>query len=76
MGSDNAGDGSGDNRQGRRLALIIAGTAAAYVGVQILGGSFGWSMRTMGLFDLAALAVFGWALLSAFLIWRRRRDDS
>lgn len=71
MGSDNSGDG-----QGRRLALIIAFTAAAYVGVQILGGSFGWSMRTLGLFDLAALAVFGWALVRAFMIWRSRRDDN
>jgi len=71
MGSDNSGEG-----QGRQLALIIAGTAAAYVGVQILGSSFGWSMRILGFFDLAALAVFGWALVRAFMIWRKRRDDN
>ena len=71
MGSDSSG-----GAQGRWLALVIAGTAAAYVGVQLLGGSLGWSMRTLGFFDLAALAVFGWALVRAFLIWRKRRDDS
>jgi hypothetical protein len=56
--------------------LIIAGTAVAYVGVQFIGASLGWSTRTLGLFDLAALAVFGWALVSAFMTWRARRDDS
>lgn len=71
------GAGKNDgNRQGQRLALLIAGTALVYIGVQIAGASFGWSTRTMGFFDLAALAVFGWALVSAFLIWRKRQDDS
>ena len=65
MGPGTPGDG-----EGRQLALIIAGTAVFYVGGQIAGGAFGWSVRTMGLFDLAALAVFGWALVRAFKIWR------
>ncbi len=72
-GSDDTGARS---RRGRQLALIIAGTAVAYVGVQFIGASLGWSTRTLGLFDLAALAVFGWALVSAFMTWRARRDDS
>lgn len=71
MGSDKTGE-----RQGKRLALVIAATAAAYVGVQLIGTALGWSMRTLGLFDLAALAVFGWALLRALFLWRGRRDDS
>lgn len=70
------GDNGARSRRGRVLALIIAGTAVIYVGVQILGASLGWSTRTMGLFDLAALAVFGWALVSAFMAWRARQDDS
>lgn len=69
-----SGDKGTASGKGRRLALIIAGTAVIYVGVQLIGASNGWSMRTMGLFDLAALAVFGWALVSAFLAWRARQD--
>lgn len=74
MGSDNQDEAA--RQQGRRLALLIAGTALAYIGVQAVGVSLSWSTRTMGFFDLAALAVFGWALVSAFLIWRSRRNDS
>ncbi|WP_298292650.1 DUF5337 domain-containing protein [uncultured Litoreibacter sp.] len=72
--------GSDDNgarsRRGRQLAFIIAGTAVAYVGVQLIGAMNGWTTRTMGFFDLAALAVFGWALVSAFMIWRSGQNDS
>ena len=74
MGADN--DGKGSRRHGQRLGLLIAGTALAYMLIQLLGSHYGWSMRTMGLFDLAAMAVFGWALVSAFLTWRSRQDDS
>ena len=69
--SDNKGGLAG---KGRRLALLIAGTAIAYVGVQLIGAQLEWSNRAMALFDLAALAVFGWALFSAFLIWRSRQN--
>ncbi|MEM7470835.1 MAG: DUF5337 family protein [Pseudomonadota bacterium] len=62
------------SRDGKRLALLIAGTGIAYIGVQIIGVSLGWSARVMGFFDLATLAVFGWALVSAIMIWRSRQD--
>ena len=61
--------------RGRMIALIIAATGVMYVGLQLLGAQLGWSNRTMALFDLTALAIFGWALVSAFLIWRKRQKD-
>ncbi|MCY4180961.1 MAG: DUF5337 domain-containing protein [Litoreibacter sp.] len=72
MGSDPKHEGT--SREGRRLALLIAGTGVAYIGVQIIGTSLGWTARTMGFFDLATLAIFGYALVSAFMIWRSRQE--
>ncbi|MEM9582500.1 MAG: DUF5337 family protein [Pseudomonadota bacterium] len=67
QGSDKNG---GFSAQGKQLALLIAGTAIAYIGLQLIGAQQGWSNRAMAFFDLAALAVFGFALVRAFLIWR------
>ncbi len=66
--------GGNTSQQGRRLAVLIAGTGVAYIGVQIIGISLGWSARVMGFFDLVTLAIFGWALVSAFMIWRSRQE--
>ncbi len=69
-----SGNQSGFAGIGRRLALLIAGAAIAYIGVQLIGAQLNWSNRAMAFFDLAALAVFGWALIRAFLIWRSRQN--
>ena len=60
---------------GRTIALIVAVTGLTYIGIQVLGGLLGWSNRIMGLFDLIALAIFGWAVVTAFLIWRRGQSE-
>ena len=38
-----------------------------------IGAQYGWSNRTRALFDLAALAGFGFALWQTYLLWRNRR---
>ncbi len=60
---------------GRRAALVMAGTGIFWIGATALGSYFGWSNRTIALFDLFALAGFGWALWMTFNIWRNRQKD-
>ncbi len=61
--------------RGKVIALITAATGFIYLVLQLIGAQYGWSYRVLGFFDLAALAIFGWALVSAFFIWRARQDD-
>tara|TARA_R110000744_G_scaffold130051_1_gene237572 strand:+ start:539 stop:757 length:219 start_codon:yes stop_codon:yes gene_type:complete len=63
------------NKTGQRLALWIVAVALFWLGTTIAGGYLGWTSRTQALFDLAALAGFGWALWTGFNIWRARRQD-
>lgn len=63
-------DNSG--KAGQRLALVIAGTGVAWVLANLLGAELGWSNRTRALFDLLALAGFGWAFWIAISLWRAR----
>lgn len=66
-------EGQGKTGQaGRRLALIIAGTGILWLLATILGAEQGWSNRTRALFDLMALAGFGWAFWTAISLWRAR----
>ena len=55
-------------REARLVAVVIAATAALWLGAQ-------WTIepanRYMILFDLAALAAFVWALVVTWRIWRR-----
>ncbi|MEO0829470.1 MAG: DUF5337 family protein, partial [Pseudomonadota bacterium] len=36
---------------------------------------YGWSTRTRAIFDLAALAGFGFALWQTFRLWRARQIE-
>jgi hypothetical protein len=60
---------------GQRIALIMAGTGVFWVAATYIGQQYGWSNRTHALFDLAALAGFGFALWQTFQLWRTRQDD-
>ena len=62
-------------KAGQRLALVIAGVALAWIALNFIGSQMGWSNRTRALFDLAALAGFGWAFWIAIGIWRSRQKD-
>lgn len=68
---------SGDNQsaKGRKAALLMAGTGIFWIGATALGSYLGWSNRIIALFDLFALAGFGWALWMTFTIWRDRQKD-
>ena len=61
-------------RQGRMVALVIAGTMLLWMAAQWIGGRFDLAPRYAILFDLAALAAFFWALVVTFQIWRKRRQ--
>lgn len=56
--------------------LVIALTGALWVGATWVGKSLGWSVRTMALVDLMALAGFVFGLVVTYRIWRKsRRND-
>ena len=71
-GGGNRGDGAG--AQGRLVALVFAGTMLLWMGAQWLGGTMGWDVRYVFLFDFAAIAALIWALVVTFQIWRARRS--
>lgn len=60
---------------GQRAALMLAGTGVAWVVATELGGYFGMSQRYLALFDLFALAGFGWGLWMTLRLWRERQND-
>ena len=62
-------------RAGQRAALLMAGVGVFWVLVTLIGDQYGWSVRTRVLFDLAALAGFGFALWQTFQLWRARQND-
>ncbi len=71
-----AGHGHTDqSKAGQRVALIVAGTGVLYVLVNLVAAEYGWSNRVRALFDLAALAAFGFALWQTFKLWRARQDE-
>ncbi|MFZ7090476.1 DUF5337 family protein [Primorskyibacter sp. 2E233] len=61
-------------KTGRKIALVIAGTGVAWIIVNALGAAMGWTSRTLALFDLAALAAFGWAIWMIYGLWRARQE--
>ena len=62
-------------KAGQRVALLMAGVGVFWILVTLIGSEYGWSNRTRALFDLAALAGFGFALWQTFQLWRMRQDD-
>ncbi|MBU2961513.1 DUF5337 domain-containing protein [Citreicella sp. C3M06] len=63
------------NRQGRVIALLIAGTGLAWIAATVAGDLLGWTQRTRAFFDLAALAGFGTAIWMIYGLWRARQKD-
>ncbi len=62
-------------RAGQRVALLLAGVGVFWVLITMIGSEYGWSMRTRAIFDLAALAGFGFALWQTYRLWRARQND-
>jgi threonine/homoserine/homoserine lactone efflux protein len=68
----------GDTAQakaGQRVALTVAAVGVFWVLVTMIGRQYGWSNQTRFIFDLAALAGFGFALWQTYQLWRTRRND-
>lgn len=63
------------SRQGRIIALVIAGTGLFWIAATAIGGALDWSQRTRAFFDLAALAGFGMAMWMIYGLWRSRQTD-
>lgn len=61
-------------RQGRIVALVIAGTMILWFVAQSAGTWLGLPGRYAFLVDLFALAGFLWALIVTWRIWRKRRN--
>ncbi|APZ54898.1 DUF5337 domain-containing protein [Salipiger abyssi] len=68
-------DQDSHTRQGRIIALVIAGTGLAWIAATAAGEWLGWSHRTRAFFDLAALAGFGTAIWMIYGLWRARQKD-
>lgn len=66
---------SNSAKAGQRVALIMAGTALFWIVATWIGSHMGLSNRAQALFDLAALAGFGFALWQTFKLWRARQND-
>lgn len=62
-------------KAGQRAALFLAGVALVWILATWAGGALGLSARVRALFDLFALAGFGWALWMTYQVWRNRRND-
>ncbi len=64
-----------ESRAGQRVALIVAGTGVLWVLANLVGAEYDWPNRIRALFDLAALAGFGFALWQTYQLWRARQND-
>lgn len=62
-------------RAGQRVALIVAGTGVFWILAILIGTEYGWSGEVRLIFDLAALAGFGFALWQTYQLWRARQDE-
>ena len=67
--------GQHENRQGRLVALVIAGAMLMWIVVQWLGPKFGLALRFAILIDLAVLAAFIWAMVVSLRMWRLRQKQ-
>ena len=74
MGANGGKGGDRAGAQARLVALVMAGTMLLWLGAQWLGGTMGWDVRYVFLFDFAAIAALIWALVVTFQIWRARRS--
>ena len=70
-----AGNRNNDQKAGQRVALVMAGVGVFWILATWIGGALELSNRTRALFDLIALAGFGWALWMTYGIWRSRQND-
>ena len=61
-------------KQGRMVALVIAGAMLIWILAQWIGPMLGMPGRFALLIDFAALAAFVWAMIVTYQIWRKRQN--
>lgn len=61
-------------KQGRMVALVIAGTMVFWIVAQWLGPQLGLAGRFALLIDFAVLAALIWSMIVTYQIWRKRQD--
>ena len=64
-----------DAKAGQRAALFMAAVGVLWILATWAGSALGLSLRVRALFDLFALAGFGWGLWMTYQVWRRRQTD-
>ena len=64
---------NGKGKQGRLIALIIAGSVLSWSVLQGAAPSLGISARYMLLIDFFTLAALVWAMISLYIMVRSRR---
>ena len=64
---------NGKEKQGRLIALIIAGSVLFWSVVQGAAPSLGISAPYMLLIDFFTLAALVWAMISSYIMFRSRR---
>lgn len=62
-----------DAKAGQRVALFLAGVGLFWIIATFAGSQLGLTPRLRVLFDLFALAGFGWALWMTIGLWRNRQ---
>lgn len=61
-------------RQGRTVALVIAGSMLFWIVAQWLGPQLGVAGRYAILIDLLVLAALFWSMVVTYQIWRKRQN--
>ena len=68
------GAGQHENRQGRFVALVIAGAMLLWIVVQWLGPKLGLAGRFAILIELSVFAAFMCAMVVSLRMWRHRQN--
>lgn len=63
------------SKQGRIVALVIAGSMLFWIAAQYIGPKIGLSGRFAILIDLLVLAALFWAMVVTAQIWRKRQAN-
>ncbi|MGB1442706.1 MAG: DUF5337 domain-containing protein [Paracoccaceae bacterium] len=63
------------SKQGRIVALVIAGSMLFWIAAQYIGPRIGLSGRFAILIDLLVLAALFWAMVVTAQIWRKRQAN-
>lgn len=58
----------------RGVAVVLVVATLLWLLLGEIGRQYAWDGRYALLIDLAALAAYVWALVNAWMLWRKRRE--